>query len=241
MTVRPQHDPTEMVGDLELTRDFGRQRVARASTRAVRVQPKQRRAASTIDALVEATIRALAEFGEAGFRVEEVLAETGTSKGSLYHHFTNRDGLIEAATLVEFSRQIATDTAAIRQALDGAETRDDLLARLDAINAASQHPDRAAGRAKRLRILGTAVNRPALWTALGQEQSKLTDSITRVIETGQRRGLVPTSIDARALGTFIQSYTLGRVIGDIDPSPVDPAAWTALIRRVIHDLVLSPA
>ena len=241
MTVRPQHDPTFVVGGLDLTHDRRSPRVARSSTRAVHVQPKQQRAASTIDALVEATIHALAEFGEAGFRVEEVLAETGTSKGSLYHHFTNRDGLIEAATLVEFSRQVATDTAAIREALDGAETRDDLIARLDAINVASQHPDRSAARANRLRILGTAVNRPALWTALGHEQSKLTDSITAVIEAGQRRGLLSTSIDARALGTFIQSYTLGRVIGDIDPNPVEPAAWTALVQRVIRDLVLSPA
>ena len=241
MTVRPQHDPTLVVGHPNLTDVRPRPRVGRSPPRAVHVQPKQQRAASTVDALVEATIRALAEFGEAGFRVEEVLLETGTSKGSLYHHFTNRDGLIEAATLAEFSRQVAADTAAIRFALDGAETRVDLLARLDAINVASQHPDRSAARAKRLRILGTAVNRPALWTALGLEQSKLTDSIAAIIETGQRRGLLSTAIDARALATFIQSYTLGRVIADIDPNPVDPAAWTSLVRRVIRDLVLSVA
>ena len=89
--------------------------VDRRTSRAVGAQPKQLRAVSTIDALVEATIKALGEVGEAGFRVEDVLQETGTSKGSLYHHFTNRDGLIEAATLVEFSRQIQEDTLAIER------------------------------------------------------------------------------------------------------------------------------
>jgi len=207
--------------------------------RSVRAQPKQSRAISTIDALVEATIRALHEGGEAGFRVEEVLQETGTSKGSLYHHFTNRDGLIEAATLVEFSRQVSQDTEVIRQALGGAESREELLARLDAINEASQSPDRAPARARRLRILGTAVNRPALREALGVEQSRLTDTITEVIADGQQRGIISGAVDARALGVFIQAYTLGRVLSDIDPRPVDPAAWTALIRHVVHGLILT--
>jgi len=46
-------------------------------------------------------------------------------------------------------------------------------------------------------------------------------------------------VDARALGVFIQAYTLGRVLSDIDPRPVDPAAWTALIRHVVHGLILT--
>lgn len=206
----------------------------------IRRRPKQRRAASTIDALVEATIRALAENGEAGFRVDDVLQQTGTSKGSLYHHFTNRDGLIEAATLVEFSRQVNEDTAAIRSAFEGAETREELLARLDLIVVASQDVERAPSRAQRLRILGTAVNRPALWAALGEEQSRLTDTIAEVIRAGQRRGLVSSTVDARAFGVFIQAYTLGRVLDDIDPDPADPAAWTELIVRVVRSVILEP-
>ena len=209
----------------------------RAARPTAVVRAKQRRAAPTVDALVEATIRALQEHGEAAFRVDDVLAETRTSKGSLYHHFTSRDGLIEAATLLEFSRQVDEDTAAIRAALEGAVDRADLLARLDAITEATQSPERARRRATRVRILGTAVNRPSLWAAIGREQSRLTEAAAEVIADGQRRGLVSRAHDPRVVAVFIQAYTLGRVLSDVDPVPVDPAAWTATIRTVVARLV----
>ena len=36
---------------------------------------------------------------------------------------------------------------------------------------------------------------------------------------------------------FIQAYTLGRVLGDLDTEPVDPVAWNALIGDVLDALV----
>jgi AcrR family transcriptional regulator len=210
----------------------------RAARPTTLVRAKQRRATPTIDALVEATIRALQEHGEAAFRVDDVLAETRTSKGSLYHHFTSRDGLIEAATLLEFSRHIDEDTATLRAALEGAVDQADLLARLDAITEATQSPERAGRRATRVRILGTAVTRPSLWAAIGREQSRLTDAAAEVIADGQRRGLVSRDHDPRVVAVLIQAYTLGRVLSDIDPNPVDPAAWTATIRSVVVGLVV---
>jgi len=36
---------------------------------------------------------------------------------------------------------------------------------------------------------------------------------------------------------FIQAYTLGRVLGDLDTEPVDPAAWNALIGDVLDAVV----
>jgi hypothetical protein len=38
---------------------------------------------------------------------------------------------------------------------------------------------------------------------------------------------------------FIQAYTLGRVLGDLDTEPLDPGAWNALIGAVL-DAVVRP-
>lgn len=200
----------------------------------------QARSRSTIRALIEATIRELAERGEAGFRLEHVLQETGTSKSSLYHHFTSRDGLIEAATVVEFRAEVAADIEAIRAALSGAADTQDLVRRLDAVTRAAQSPERVQRRRTRLRILGSSVSRPGLAAALGREQRRLTDELAAVIAEAQARGVALRGHDPRTVATFVQAFTFGRVLGDLDEIPVDTDAWIRLVTDVVDVLVSSP-
>lgn len=200
----------------------------------------QARSKSTIRALIDATVRELAERGEAGFRLEKVLQETGTSKSSLYHHFTSRDGLIEAATVVAFRAEVEADVEAIRLALTGALDTEDLLARLAAVTRAAQSPARDAQRRQRLRILGSAMNRPELASTLGREQGRLTDELAAVVRDAQDRGIAAPGRDARTLATFVQAFTFGRVLGDIDPTPLDGEAWMRLVDTVVRVIVTTP-
>lgn len=200
----------------------------------------QARSRSTIRALIEATNRELAERGEAGFRLDQVLQETGTSKSSLYHHFTSRDGLIEAATVVAFRAEIEGDIEGIRAALAGAADSTELITRVEALTRAAQSPARAAQRRQRLRILGSAVNRPGLAEALGHEQRRLTDELATHIRDAQQRGVAQRGHDARTIATFVLAFMFGRVLGDLDESPVDTEAWTSLVTDVVRVLVSSP-
>jgi AcrR family transcriptional regulator len=45
--------------------------------------------------LLELAIAAIDEFGEPGIRVSELSQAAGVGLPSLYHHFGNREGLIE--------------------------------------------------------------------------------------------------------------------------------------------------
>ncbi len=200
----------------------------------------QARSRSTIRALIDATVRELAERGEAGFRLDHVLRETGTSKSSLYHHFTSRDGLIEAATVVAFRAEVAADIDTIRAALSGAADGDDLIRRLETATRAAQAPERTAQRRQRLRILGSAVSRPGLAAALGREQRRLTDELAAVVADAQTRGVAPRGHDPRTIATFVQAFTFGRVLGDFDEVPVDAEAWILLVTDVVRVLVTSP-
>ncbi len=200
----------------------------------------QARSRSTIRALIEATIRELADRGEAGFRLDHVLQETGTSKSSLYHHFTSRDGLIEAATVVAFRAEVERDVDAIRAALAGATDAEDLVRRVDRITGAAQSPGRSDQRRERLRLLGSAANRPGLAAALGREQRRLTDELASVIRDAQARGIASRRHDARTVATFVQAFTFGRVLADIDEVPLDVDAWIELVSQVVRMLVVSP-
>ena len=202
-----------------------------------RPRPPTRQRA-TVDRILQVTIDMLDEHGESGLRVEEVLAASGASTSSMYHHFENRDGLIDAARAVVFARQVAEDLEALRVALDGTEDRDDLLARFDAITRRTITPDRAPQRRRRVAILGWAAQRPSLWEALGEEQQRVTDSLAGLIRTGQDRGLVRTDLDAQAMAEFVLAYPFGRVLGDLNARPADTEEWYKVVDLVVRLFVV---
>ena len=53
-----------------------------------------------------AAVESLLENGERGFRIEHIIEKTGISRSSLYLHFTDRDGLVEAASMEIFFREV---------------------------------------------------------------------------------------------------------------------------------------
>ena len=91
-------------------------------------QPIQARAEATVSVVIEATIKAIEAHGEASVRIDDILQETGISKGSLYHHFGGREGLIAAARVMQFSRFVAEDAKNIRETLTKTTTLDEFVA-----------------------------------------------------------------------------------------------------------------
>lgn len=79
---------------------------------------KQPRGEDTAARLLDAALAVHASAGPAGFGVHAVVAESGVSLGSLYHHFGSFDGL--AAAL--FARSLGELLDALVEALDGVKT-----------------------------------------------------------------------------------------------------------------------
>ncbi|HIE0126671.1 TetR/AcrR family transcriptional regulator [Stenotrophomonas maltophilia] len=67
-----------------------------AGHRAMRKAPKQQRSQSTVESIVEAGARVLAERGWAKFTTNEVARTAGVSIGSLYQYFPNNLAIAEA-------------------------------------------------------------------------------------------------------------------------------------------------
>ncbi|MFI9587671.1 TetR/AcrR family transcriptional regulator [Streptomyces sp. NPDC052236] len=68
-----------------------------AQERAGQAQAAQRRTRLTARDWADAALAAIRERGLAAVAVEPLAARLGTTKGSFYWHFTNRDALIDAA------------------------------------------------------------------------------------------------------------------------------------------------
>jgi AcrR family transcriptional regulator len=61
------------------------------------VDKRAERGQATRDQLVEVATRLFAERGFDGTSIEAILEDAGMSRGSLYHHFANKEALFEAA------------------------------------------------------------------------------------------------------------------------------------------------
>ena len=59
--------------------------------------------------IIQSAANLLKSVGVARFHMDDVLAETGLTRGAVYHHFDNVDDLIESALLVTFVEGIGAN------------------------------------------------------------------------------------------------------------------------------------
>lgn len=170
---------------------------------------------------------------------DQVLTLSNISKGSLYHHFTDFEELLEAALIRRFSQNVDLSVDALLSIVANSHNRNEFVSQLGALTADQQNPNRSRFRLERARAAGLTFSSARFHDALGVEQQRLTDAFTDVIIEAQNRGWIEPELDPRAVAVFIQAFTLGRVVDDIAPEKVDPDAWVRLIMRVVEDAVVA--
>ncbi len=166
--------------------------------------------------------------------VEMVLEKSGISKGSLYHHFEDFPALIEAALVYRFHSVVDNSIALIADTVAHATTSDQFYSDLRKVTEITHSSAMTAVRFERARAIGHAGNSPRFKEALGVEQQRLTYAFADLVREAQNQGWVVADIDPDAAAVFIQAYTIGKVIDEITPEPVDEAKWLELINRMIE-------
>lgn len=164
--------------------------------------------------------------------VDDVLAVSGISKGSLYHHFEDFPDLIEATLIHRFSAGVDETLLAMTHILTSASSKENFWNKMYDITVASQDPARANFRAERARIIGLAASSDRFRASIASEQDRLTDAMAELIIDAQHKGWVRNDIDPRAIAVFLQAYTLGRAVDDIASKRLDPNEWNRLISLV---------
>ena len=76
--------------------------------------------------ILDLAIAAIDAGGEAAVRVNHIVEEAGVTPPVLYYHFGNRDGLVIAAQIERYSRQIRQDIEAIGQRVSQCQSREEL-------------------------------------------------------------------------------------------------------------------
>lgn len=168
--------------------------------------------------------------------VDVVLARSGVSRSSVYHHFEDFQGLIEATLLRRFSANVDADAKVMADVAENATSKEEYWDRIHKLSAATQIPERAPIRAERARIISLAASNKRFGENLAVQQDRLTDAIAFSIAQAQVKGWVKPELDSRTIAVFLQAYSLGRAVDDSSSKHVNNANWVALIDQFLTTL-----
>jgi hypothetical protein len=123
--------------------------------------------------------------------------------------------------------------------ISAAGSTDDLLARIDGLTRAVIDRTRAEVRLSRFAAIATAQGRPEAREAIGGALGDLLDELAGLIREAQEKDLARSDLDPRAIATFIQSYSLGLIVHDLNADRMDADALVAVIGTALR-AVLTP-
>lgn len=196
--------------------------------------PKQQRARATVDALIEATIVELQLHGESGLRQERILANSGIAQGSLYHHFGNRDGLIDATYTVILQRSIDELLQQLESAVSTSVSAGSSDPVGDLVNALFDETT-SRSRTNQLVVMAAAVNRPGLQPSVQREQDRLIDALGVLVARLQEIGALRADLAPRELAAFIHAVTFGHVALSLSDDSPDHDGWCDFVVRTISN------
>ena len=176
---------------------------------------------------------ALAEFERSGpidFNLDNVLRESGVSRGSFYHHFGSRARIIARCETEHLERTLKADAQSTRQLVEsgisGAQIFDLLMAGVRD----NATPAARARRQQRIQTLAIANNDPELLDVINLSHVKGVEFLTGLIQAATERGLLSPVVDAEGLSNLIPAMLVGLIY-------VDNLGDQALAEKVCETIV----
>ena len=190
-------------------------------------------------ALVATVLEFLKSTKPADITSESVLAKSGISKGSLYHHFEDFDDLIETAEVYRYAAYVDQSIHLLTKVFQTASNRDQMVAELKKVTRFTQSPQLMPQRMDRATSISLANSNPRMMKKMNAEQDRLNEAIIDIFREARERGWISKEIDIHAGAIFIQAYTLGIIINDVSGKKVEPEAWNELIDMFLEKIIAS--
>ena len=190
--------------------------------------------ASTRDRLISATLALIDERGESKVKVNDVVERAGTTTGSLYWFFENRQHLINSALSERYVSHMRSVLDSVREIV---RTAPDPLALMASIDVDPSEEARVTARRHQIRVLANALDDPELGAEVARVQREFLTIVTELIQDGQRDGQVRSDIDAYSVALMIQSMAIGLAVADLAPDLMpDPAKWSEISKNLLRRL-----
>ena len=207
-----------------------------------RKTPKKSTASSagTLDSrtqLINATLRIILERGIDAVRVDDIVAEVGVTKGSLYWHFEDRHGLVKAALAEQIRRFSAETIASMSEAISLSSAKDDYFARIVPLIVDPFDKSQVKARWGRLSVLVETQNDPELRAMMRDVQARHLEVVIELMTDAQLKGFLRKDLDPRSVAVVLNVINLGSnvidVLGESAPRPDD---WWNLILFFVNSM-----
>ena len=196
-------------------------------------------AESTRSRILNAAIELMETGGESSVRLNAIAESLGIKEPSIYHHFTNRTELVNAAYVEWYWQCLKTDIP-VEAMMVLVETKDDYVRALRKTMEWSYQPERHHARAIRLSVLGAAQRSPELAVSINDINKKFLASIADAANVAQQKGWLRTDLDPMAIAYWLHGQIIGRTVAEMDPEHVDLAQWDKVSFEAVLGLILSP-
>jgi len=196
--------------------------------------------ADTRTRLLQAAAEMIDSVGEAGLRIAEIAAAAGVREPSVYHFFGSRAGLVEAAQVLRYGDAQSQGVRRFAKALDDCSSREEFVQVVEAVLRWTFSTDRAAARAVRISVLGSAMKRPALLEQLVQHQRESSTILAEALRDARDRGWARPDLDPMAAATWVIGQVTGRLLAELDPEYLDGDEWNDLAVRGTLAVLVGP-
>ena len=186
--------------------------------------------------ILDAAIEMMDAGGEASIRVAVIAKKLDIAEPSIYHHFTNRAALVEAA-YVEWYWRCLKIQVPMETVMALVDTREEYVRAIIKSLSWSYQKDRHEARAVRISVLGAAQRNPQLALAINAINRKFLGSVADSMKEAQKRKWVRSDLDPLATAYWLHGQILGRVVAEMDESVVDLEHWDALSFEMVSTIL----
>lgn len=189
--------------------------------------------------LIETAVKLLDTHLPHEIAVDEILEQSGISKGSLYHHFEDLAELLEAAQVERYAGWVDRSIELIVAIISKVKTKEELFEGVKKMTVLTQSTDFKDYRFERARTIGNSQGHERFQKLLAVEQERLTSGLTDVIREVMEKGFFDKKLNPQVIAIFIQSYTLGKIVDDLVTNPVDQLDWNEFIDQMVFKSIFS--
>ena len=196
-----------------------------------------RRGRATAAKLIEFAAKELDRVGPVKFDIDSVLRKSKISKGSLYHHFGSKNGLLVAAETQQFIKYLDEQNTLLRNLVETRNSASDFLTLMTRVMEISGLPENRDLRKKRIRAIAVAAHDRDLSEFIKTEQIKGSLYLAQTLQIAKDRGWIKPDVDVLAASYWIQGLFMGHIMLDITEIKDLDKAWNSIAVDAIRSFI----
>jgi AcrR family transcriptional regulator len=163
--------------------------------------------------------------GYLDFDVARVLKKSKASKGSLYHHFGSKIGLIIAAEAEELNAGLTQDNQVLREMIRSCTSVEDFLGVVEIALRAGVGKQAANVRRQLIRGISFANSNQDLGDKLKEISASGTGFLAESLAIAKDRGWIRQNVNLTSLAFWLQGLFIAQILGEVSTARPTEEEW----------------